>query len=419
MSAKSESPMDEVQFNASLDALLAGENLNEDGSPTYSNNFPTLPAPAQLAPKNSSNGSQPMQGLLTSSGQPAIAPAMNHLQPASGGGLAPVSHVYGSTPAPSTYPNHSYLSYNMSGSQAPTTDHSITSCGDTVSITSSRSGGKRRGSSASTNRKRVRDASAVSEDEGDKGRRRQDRNAREQQRSQKITQQIEHLRDVLVAANVQFKPDKYSTLVSVADYITKLQERSAMLDVEHKKLVDTISQTNEAVNQQYMPASTNGSDPPGSASLMGAGNDAKGQKEDLFVQSIDYRTIFAKSGVPLAVLSIDGRFLECNEGFERLTGYDRDELLPAEKMEANEVHSSANAALVPTASSGDLKLVDARNMSLFNLLGREHMEQVFMAMSEMLKQSPDKIVAETDPTKIKDSWSGYVALARNLELKVR
>ena len=133
--------------------------------------------------------------------------------------------------------------------------------------------------------------SAVSEDEDERTKRRHERNLREQQRSQKITLQIDNLRDVLASANVPFKPDKYSTLVSVAEYIQQLQERASILDVEQKKLVDTISRTNELVNEQYMPASTSGSDPPGSTNLSGKLK-IEGGGEAFHLPSIDYRTIF-------------------------------------------------------------------------------------------------------------------------------
>jgi hypothetical protein len=58
-------------------------------------------------------------------------------------------------------------------------------------------------------------------------------------------------------------------------------------------------------------------------------------------------------------------------------------------------------------------------MSLFNILSREHMEAVFMAMSEMLRQAPDKMMEDSEEMKAKDFWSGIVCLARNMSTKVR
>jgi PAS domain-containing protein len=418
--------MDEVQFNASLDALLAGESMNVDegGSPG-ANNYPML-------------NSQSAHGWLTSSTSSSasgragmMSHAMNPPQPTDPGTTSLPAHQNAhntnhSASLPPTNYFPSYLSYGGSnGTHSLSAGKSVTSSGDAISVSSSRSGGRTtrsagksgRGTSSTAAGKHGRDASAVSEDEGERHRRREDRNAREQQRSQKITEQIEHLRDVLVSANVQFKPDKYSTLVTAAEYIQELQHRSAMLDVEHKKLVDTISRTNEMVNEQYIPASTTGANPPGTASLEGISSGGLAESDALYLSSIDYKSIFEKCGVPLAVLSIDGRFLECNEMFERLTGFTRDELLPTQRAEADKACTSSHE--VTTSDDSALAPPAPRNMSLFNLLGREHMERVFLAMSEMLRQTPDEVMAESDSTVNKDFWSGEVALTPNMQLQVR
>ena len=420
MSAQSENAMDEVQFNASLDALLAGEsmNVNDGGS---SNTYPMM-------------NSQSANGWLSSSGSAAaMSHAMNLQQPSDPVGLGamslPAHHTNHSSSLPPTNYFPTYLSYGSHGTHALSTGKSVTSSGgDAISVSSSRSGGRttrstgksKRGvgiTTTATGGKHGRDASAVSEDEGDRHRRREDRNAREQQRSQKITEQIEHLRDVLVSANVQFKPDKYSTLVTAAEYIQELQHRSAMLDVEHKKLVDTISRTNEMVNEQYIPASTTGMNPPGTTALEGTSSGCLADSDALYMSSIDYKSIFERCGVPLAVLSIDGRFIECNSMFERLTGYTRDELLPSQKVEAEK--SGTNSFEVTTSDDSNLPPPPPRNMSLFNLLSRQHMERVFLAMSEMLRQTPDEVMAETDSTVNKDFWSGEVALTPNMDVQVR
>jgi len=426
MSSHSDNSMDEVQFNASLDALLAGETLNvNDGSPT-GNTYAAL-------------SSQPAHTwLTTTSGTSEMTNEMNLLQPSDPSGLTPLPlHAQHVNPSSTNY-YASYLSYGSIGDNAQKTHPPVPSTVDTVSVTSSRSGGRtarsgsksKRRSFTSTSGKHSRDASnSVSEDEGERLRRREDRNAREQQRSQKITEQIEHLRDVLVSANVQFKPDKYSTLVTAAEYIQRLQERSAMLDIEHKKLVDTISRTNELANDQYMSTSTTGANPPGTTTLEGTTCGSSDQKDAFYLSSIDYKSIFEKCGVPLAVLSIDGRFLECNAMFERLTGCTRDELLPSQRIEADRACPSSSSpyqVTEPTTtnnknnnSNNGLGPPAPRNMSLFNLLCREHMEQVFMAMSEMLRQSPDEVSTGSDSKVKKDFWSGVVALARTGDVEVR
>jgi len=269
--------------------------------------------------------------------------------------------------------------------------------------------------------------SMVSEDGSDRVKRRRDRNAREQQRSQQITVQINHLRDVLTESNVSFKPDKYSTLVGVADYIKSLRSRKALLDEEHAKLLDTIRRTSDVMTEA---GSSSASASPGggscssspndfsvgggfvattaatsaaagsvaSASMMGGGGNisnavipntiggsramggepwttssvagsslrSTSSPEDellVFVRGLDYKNIFSSCGIALGIAAIDGRLVDCNDEFVALSGRDRADLVgrPGE---------------------------EGQKMSLFNLLGREGMEGVFTAMSDMLRSVP-------------------------------
>lgn len=259
--------------------------------------------------------------------------------------------------------------------------------------------------------------SAVSEDEGDRKKRRQERNIREQQRSHKITEQIAQLKEVLSEANIQFKPDKYSTLTKVVELIQELQDRSKVLDAEHRKLLDTISETNEIVNNQYVPAYTSGSDTPSiSNDLLADGSSSSMDDESMvYMRGIDYRIAFKNCGIPLALASIDGRFLDCNKTFLELTGYARDELLPLEDQQGD---GNNNAVRFSPDQGNDQK----KNLSLFNLISRNGMEQVFVAMSEMLKQPGSIGTPEAKPTeesKLADFWSGPVTLCRRNNLPVR
>ena len=134
-------------------------------------------------------------------------------------------------------------------------------------------------------------------------RRRYERNLREQQRSYRISQQIKKLRDVLAESNVPFKPNKFSILVSVVNYIKQLQSRAIMLDAEHQKLVDTIRQAGE---MKSVP--TDSSDD---------GNDQ--QSGDTFmVEGVNFESVFQACPHPMAVASLDGRLLGCNERMEEV-----------------------------------------------------------------------------------------------------
>jgi PAS domain-containing protein len=194
--------------------------------------------------------------------------------------------------------------------------------------------------------------------------RRWERNVREQQRSHKISQQIKELRTVLTDSNVPFKPNKHSILQSVSDYIKQLQPRAIMLDVEHRKLIDTIRQTSEMVNSGQVPE-------PETSFAEKAEVCTNG--EMLFVQGLDYKSIFDQSTAAMGIAALDGRILACNHEFVNALGYSREELL---------------------------------RLSLFSVM--QNHEEVFRAMGEMLKaESIDGLVQDEDKRAM--YWSGIVS----------
>ena len=199
-------------------------------------------------------------------------------------------------------------------------------------------------------------------------RRRYERNMREQQRSYRISQQIKQLRDVLEENKIPFKPNKFSILVSVVEYIKQLQSRSIMLDSEHARLMDTVRQTTELVHQQQQQNNNNNKSNSGSDAAdeeeeetgdEGMGNSNKGgfalttsngnSKNhtststegplDLFLSSSSssalssspllkdmYPLVFAKCPAALGIASLDGRVLACNSCFEGLLGVQQDQV---------------------------------------------------------------------------------------------
>jgi PAS domain-containing protein len=240
---------------------------------------------------------------------------------------------------------------------------------------------------------------------------------------------------MLSAANVQFKPDKYTTLVTVADFIRSLQERVEVLDAEHKKLLNTIVQTSQAVNGQYLPQVS-----AGGASVSASSDSASMRVSDFFddgkispledddgredgavvpapglVGALDYKAVFDCCPVASAVTSIDGRFMDCNQDFESLVGFLKSELVVAP--------ARASQIVAPDGAQdrADAKK-PARSMSLFNTVTREHMERVFRAMSEMLRVpfpgGPGALAPPGEP-EASDTWSGVVALVRKEGVKVR
>lgn len=198
--------------------------------------------------------------------------------------------------------------------------------------------------------------------------RRYDRNIREQQRSFKISQQIKELRNVLAESSIPFKPNKFSILMRVVEYIKQLQSRAIMLDAEHRKLIDTIQQTSDMVNAGQTPDDSSSSTQAENAPI---GNDA----ELMLVQGLDYKSIFAQCSAGLGVAALDGRILACNEEFAAISGFTKEDML---------------------------------RQSVFNLM--QNHEVVFRAMGEMLSNSstPEENDKNGIPPAPPLYWSGAV-----------
>ena len=301
---------------------------------------------------------------------------------------------------------------------------------------------------------------AISEDEEERKKRRHERNAREQERSHKITERIAELKSVLSEAGIHFKPDRYSTLVSVVNYIKALQVRSASLDDEHRKLLATIAGADKMVKSggPEVVTTTQTHTPMENASNSSSTSSSNDEEFLVFVQGIDYKTIFASCGVALAIASVDGRFVDCNEEFLRITSYTRKELLGDERRtsvlpypqddtpsspiigggtlgqqgqvvtvstttSSNATHSALEAAaakkkvpdlhastrtLSPPPSNrppSEIHMRKQHHLSLFNLLGGEDMEAVYSAMSRMLRapEVPTASAASTSSRVVSNS----------------
>lgn len=212
-------------------------------------------------------------------------------------------------------------------------------------------------------------------------RRRWERNMREQQRSHKISAQIKELRSLLTESNVPFKPNKYSILLSVADYIKQLQARAIMLDAEHRKLIDTIRETSEMVNNGQTPEPDALPTPLEKLKEEEQGSNLSSDADMLFVQGLDYQSVFDQCIVPMGIAALDGRILACNEEFQTILGYSREELL---------------------------------KHSLFTVM-KNH-EEVYKAMGEMLKADDEAMDSDLVAGKHEEKpplyWSGVVGQTR-------
>jgi Helix-loop-helix DNA-binding domain len=133
--------------------------------------------------------------------------------------MAPVSSI--SLPMPNIFPSTSLglASAEPAGPPLPPTVSSSSSATTTSAAT------KKRARSRSTAPKEE-----VEPDKNEFRKRRADRNAREQQRAQQVTDQIALLRKLLEQSGVSLsKTDKFSTLIMVEKYIRSLQMKSAQL----------------------------------------------------------------------------------------------------------------------------------------------------------------------------------------------
>lgn len=461
--------MDDLQFNASLDALLANESLDTgqagNSSSASIDSLPYVPSSQQLLLQQQQ---QQQQQQCLSDNYSNFLNAGNSTAGASGGatyghpGYGQQQQLDGrnaaaaaAAAAGTTLSNQNNVfnplglgtMYGSHGSLLGQDDTDRWSMASST-LDGTLTGSKRsRGDESSSKGDGM---AAVSEDEEEQHRRRQDRNMREQQRSQKITHQIDHLRTVLSAAQIRHKPDKFSTLVTVGEYIKQLQERSAMLDAEHKQLIDTITKTNELANEPHPSGNTTSSSnvlSPDTASSFGS--TVTGDRENIynedeiaFVRNLDYKSIFSRCGIPLAVASIDGRFLDCNIEFETISGYKREEMLPAEQSTASgcdigsdalsslssnssDVHSNLQGTTEGVAKNEETggtrdggRSSSSRNLSLFNILNRDCMERVFVALSAILKPPSHENEKDDDKCGIKDHWCGDVRLNRNTDIQV-
>lgn len=222
-----------------------------------------------------------------------------------------------------------------------------------------------------------------------------------------------------------------------------------MLDEEHKKLLDTIEGADRLVKEEsdkVCSPHNGGTTTVQSHSRVvcettlsrgdtsSTSSDSNSDDEFLsFVRGIDYKAVFSNCGAALAIASVDGRFMDCNEEFLRITEYSSEELLGASRRFSSKqglpsggvvtvmtsTHTSSPSKLsgggeaaVPiktepvlspspplpvTQDENNSSLSDGNNrppseihmrkqtLSLFNLLGREDMEIVYSAMSRMLR----------------------------------
>ncbi|GAX22999.1 hypothetical protein FisN_15Hh104 [Fistulifera solaris] len=373
------------EFKATLDALLEGDSDGSDPLHGVSSGI-TLQSPANrsIARNNLAQGTEP----TSSKGQ--LFPSKDQFPNVS------------SLPAilPEFIYNQRYGNASQSGNMQ------IGEIAKRMGFASGAASASEDGNTAraSTAKKRTRAAkvqsstslekissAAISEDEGDRKKRRIDRNMREKERSKQIASQISALHEILEEASVEHKSDKFSTLVSVERYINELHQRTTCLDSEHKSLLKTLVSTSQAMQGGYIPAASNGMESHVLTPYTEQGSERTG---NAFVAGTEFELVFEQCSFACCVANVDGRFLKVNPKFVNYTGY------------------SSKQLLAPLPGSGEDKRqsVEQRNMSIFNIVRREDMESMFEAMSEMLRR-PMK--SHSEPfCENEDTWTDIVEFSK-------
>jgi len=295
--------------------------------------------------------------------------------------------------------------------------------------------------STTTNNKRKRQMSSqrktyLKKQQGEEDNcKKKSRNLREQQRSHQINERIAELREVLKEIGVHFeKTDKNTVLRTVYEYIRNRQTLSAQLDSEHSKLLETINEvaTQARSKEQKHIKSDSKNHPmrvidnsitpllPHTHLQPSKTNDA------LFhIPEFNYKTIFSKCPTALAVIGLDGRFLDCNSQFEQLTGFDRKELLAMQDRQDVAASSSSTSSLSSNSSS-----TNNNDISLFHILySPTDVEEVCQSMSS-LAQCENGDESSNDDAELKgeekDSgrerrnfWRGVIRSKKKPNVKVK
>eukprot|EP01035_Chromulina_nebulosa_P021955 gene21955-28425_t len=189
----------------------------------------------------------------------------------------------------------------------------------------------------------------------DAEKKRQDRNSREQQRSFKISKQIDQLKALLDASGIKVKNSKYDILAGVAGYVKHLQSRSNEIQKDIRSMDQQITvksaniipqeTTTATVTTTTTPAviSTNGTTNGTTTSNNNAitsikvdpglvsNHSSKYNVTDPFGVLPDrgFKQYFMQTSLPLALAASDGRLFECNQSFLDITGLQREHVLHA------------------------------------------------------------------------------------------
>jgi Helix-loop-helix DNA-binding domain len=169
-------------------------------------------------------------------------------------------------------------------------------------------------------------------------RQRQERNRREQLRAQRLCEQIEALRDLLVASNIYCSPNKHAILSHVVQYIAQLQSRALTIDAEQQRLQATIRSTTDLLQGGGGGSGMADADTT-SLSSNDSGDDDDSDDDDdddgtantelpesyplcanevVPSEAVVYEDVVSFCPFPIGIVALDGRIVTSNGEFERL-----------------------------------------------------------------------------------------------------
>lgn len=216
---------------------------------------------------------------------------------------------------------------------------------------------------------------------------REERNAREKERSFRIAKQINELRGLLSSGGVIVpKGTKSSVLTEAANYIRMLQQHQYRSEIDRHQLVQQVQRigsgalgTQAATAVRHVAAQNGvwslgnfGGVPPKSAMMYHQPSgptadettsspdavESNGSTLSNSIAESDYRHVFNSCTVGMAIASMGGAFIDCNKLFCQLSNYSKQEVC---------------------------------SMTVFNLTSRQDLQSAFDLISQMLS-------APLDPT---------------------
>uniref|UniRef100_A0A7S4T1V0 BHLH domain-containing protein n=1 Tax=Ditylum brightwellii TaxID=49249 RepID=A0A7S4T1V0_9STRA len=219
---------------------------------------------------------------------------------------------------------------------------------------------------------------------------REERNAREKERSFRISRQIGELRSLLSSGGVIVpKGTKSSVLTEAANYIRMLQQHQYRSEIDRHQLVQQIQQIGTgAIGPQAAGAIRHvaaqngvwqlgnfGGVPPRSAMTYyqqgafgapGANGADANQPQQMTqepplvtkIDELEYRFVFNSCAVGMAIASMGGAFIDCNNMFCQLSQYNKQEVC---------------------------------SMTIFNLTSRVDLQHAFDQISQMISPPTDTV----------------------------